>query len=149
MFQITSFIMSELKAKDIRKNYFVILNQRPSEIICVEYSKCKQTIIHLQGIDLINLNKYNWIGLKEHRFIQFEPIKMYYQIIHVENNDIECLDENLSTKKFNFNCEDEIKTQIINLIEDNTLEIEILFAPTEKNNNIQIDYRVVSFEIID
>ena len=105
------------------------------------------TKANLIGIDLINSTKHEWVGPAHMLLTLFEPIKSFYQIMFINENQIECLDEYLETQVLNFDSKLELESHIVNLInEDKTVTIEVLFAPVEKTNSLDTEYKISSYK---
>src|SRR5436190_21820321 len=95
--------IAQKHASDVKMGMYVILTTTSSttdnpckinNISVAKTGKHGHMKVSLSGVDLITNKNINWTVPGHNGIITFNPIKKLYQIVDVEEDNVECLDEN-------------------------------------------------------
>lgn len=129
--------ISHLEVCLIKNNQHIILNGNPCKVLNFSHAKTGKhghMKVSLNANDMITNKNVQWMGAGHNKLHTFTPVRINYQAINIENNDVDCLDENANTQTIKVTS-DEILKDLASKIEDNDMQIEVMYLPIMKTEN--------------
>ena len=98
--------LQSIEASQIKNGTYVLIDQRPCIIQGVLHTKPHKnqfTRANLTGLDLLTKKRLVWSGQIKWKVMTFIPIKQEYQLLHVNERSLVCLDHENQEKSILIN----------------------------------------------
>lgn len=146
----SKYNISQIDSILIKRDNYVIISGNPCKVDSVTQAKTGKhghMKVNILATDLITNKNTYWMGMGDKKIYIFLPIRYNYQVLNVDENDIECLDNDSYIQNIKINSE-EILDEINKKIGEDKDEIylDIMYLPIIKNNdydNIE-DYYLIN-----
>lgn len=123
----------------VKKDNYVLIYGNPCKVDSISHAKTGKhghMKVNIFATDLITNKNTNWMGMGDKKIYIFLPIRYNYQVLNVDENDIECLDNDSNIQIIKINSAemlDEINKKIDE--DKNDIYMDIMYLPIIKNND--------------
>jgi len=122
----------------VKNNQHVIIDGRPCRVLSFSHAKTGKhghMKVNLSATDLITNKNVPFMGAGHNKLHTFIPVRVNYQAINIDNDDVECLDENMNTQTIKVTSE-EILSELAEKMDEQDMQIEVMYLPIMKNDNV-------------
>lgn len=129
--------ISHTEACSVKNNQYVIIDGRPCKVLSFSQAKTGKhghMKVNLSTTDLITNKNIPYMGAGHNKLHTFTPVRVNYQAINIENDDVECLDESANTQTIKVTSE-EILSELAVKMDEQDMQIEMMYLPIMKGDN--------------
>lgn len=122
----------------IKSNQHVIIDNKPCRVLSFSHAKTGKhghMKVSLSATDLITNKNVQWMGAGHNKLYVFTPVRINYQAINIESDDVECLDESANTQIIKITSE-ELLNELAIRIDEQDMMIEVMYLPIMKGDNV-------------
>jgi translation initiation factor 5A len=146
----SKYNISHIESGSVKVNHHVILFGNPCRVNDYTHAKTGKhghMKVNISATDLITNKNVQWMAMGDKKVHIFNPVRMNYQIINIDND--ECLDNNTNIKIIKV-ASDVILQEINDKIDasEKDIYLDVQYLPIIKNDNDDIDDNIEEYCLI-